>query len=193
MKNNNTNIVVCGVGGQGIILASNVLCYAAFLEGFDVKKSEVHGMAQRGGSVITHIRFGKKIYSPLIERGEADFILAFEKLEALRYADYLNKNGTLIVNNREIAPLPVLVGVDDYPVDIDKRLKRHRKTYFVDAERVARELGNFRIVNIVLLGFLSRFLNFNESSWHQGIEKYVKKKFIDLNIKAFTRARVLLH
>ncbi len=187
MKNNNKNIVICGVGGQGIILASNVLCYTAFLEGYDVKKSEVHGMAQRGGSVITHVRFGKKIYSPLIEKGGADFILAFEKLEALRYADYLDKNGVIIVNNREIVPVSVLVGSEKYPVDINKKLKRYRKAYLVDAEDTARSLKNFRVVNIILLGFLARFLKFKRQSWYESIKKYVKQKFVDLNIEAFNQ------
>ncbi len=184
---NTTDIVICGVGGQGIILASNVLCNVAFLEGFDVKKSEVHGMAQRGGSVITHVRFGKKVYSPLIEQGKGDFILAFEKLEALRYSHYSKKHGTVIVNDREIPPMSVLVGAAEYPKDIEKKLKSKARTYIVDATKIAVELGNIRTVNIVLLGVLSRFLDFKKTSWIQAIKKNVKERFVELNIIALKR------
>ncbi|UCF71576.1 MAG: indolepyruvate oxidoreductase subunit beta [candidate division WOR-3 bacterium] len=185
----NTNVIICGVGGQGIILASDVLCYCASLAGFDVKKSEVHGMAQRGGSVITHIRFGGKVYSPLIAQGTADYILAFEKVEALRYAHYLEKNGEIIVDNREIPPMSVLVGEAEYPADIDRRLTRMGKTHFIDATSIAAELGNMRVVNIVLLGVLSRFLRLKEKHWRDAIRKNVKEQFVDLNIQAFGRGR----
>lgn len=188
---NTTNIVICGVGGQGIILASNVLCSVAFLEGFDVKKSEVHGMAQRGGSVITHVRFGKKVYSPLIEQGTGDFILAFEKLEAIRYAQYLKKQGTIIVNDREMPPMSVLVGAAEYPKDIEKKLRKQAKTYFIDATKIALKLGNIRTVNIILLGVLSTFLNFKQKSWEEAIKKNIKEKFVDLNVGAFNRGKSL--
>lgn len=188
---NTTNIVICGVGGQGIILASNVLCSVAFLEGFDVKKSEVHGMAQRGGSVITHVRFGKMVYSPLIEQGTGDFILAFEKLEALRYSQYLKKQGTIIVNKREMPPMSVLVGTAEYPKDIEKKLRKQAKTYFIDATKLALELGNIRTVNIILLGVLSTFLNFKQKSWEEAIKKNIKEKFVDLNVGAFNRGKSL--
>lgn len=187
----NTNVVICGVGGQGIILASNVLCYTAFLEGCDAKKSEVHGMAQRGGSVITHVRFGKKVYSPLIEEGKGDFILAFEKLEALRYIHYLKKYGIAIINDREIPPMSVLVGTVSYPTNIEKKLKKYGTTYFIDAANVALELGNIRTVNIILLGVLSRFLKFKQKSWEQAIRKNVKERYIDLNITAFDKGHSL--
>ncbi len=182
-----TNVVICGVGGQGIILASNVLCSVAFSEALDVKKSEVHGMAQRGGSVITHVRFGKKVYSPLIEEGTSDFILAFEPLEALRYLPYLKENGIMIVNDREISPMSVLVGAAKYPQDIDRQLKKRGKTHFVDATSIALEMGNVRIVNILLLGVLSRFLNFKKQSWKEAIKENVRGRFVDLNITAFNR------
>lgn len=188
---NTTNIVICGVGGQGIILASNVLCSVAFLEGFDVKKSEVHGMAQRGGSVITHVRFGKMVYSPLIEQGTGDFILAFEKLEALRYSQYLKKQGTIIVNDREMPPMSVLVGAAEYPKDIEKKLRKQAKTYFIDATKIALKLGNIRTVNIILLGVLSTFLNFKQKSWEEAIKKNIKEKFVDLNVGAFNRGKSL--
>jgi indolepyruvate ferredoxin oxidoreductase beta subunit len=185
------NIIICGVGGQGIILASEVLCHTAFLEGLDVKKSEVHGMAQRGGSVITHVRFGKKVYSPLIEEGTSDYILAFEKLEALRYKHYLKKAGHIIVDNREIPPMSVLVGQAQYPEDIDRKLMKLGKTRFVDAAQIALELGNIRVVNIILLGVLSTYLDFTEKAWMKAIDDKVKEKFVDLNIRAFNRGREL--
>ncbi len=191
MKKNTTNIVICGVGGQGIILASNVLCHVAFLQGLDVKKSEVHGMAQRGGSVITHVRFGQKVYSPLIEEGTGDFILAFEKLEALRYIPQLKKNGIAIINDREIPPMSVLVGAADYPKHIEKKLRKHGTTYFIDATKIALELGNIRTVNIILLGVLSKFLKFKQKSWEQAIKDNVKEKFTDLNIAALSRGQSL--
>lgn len=192
MKRDSFDLVICGVGGQGIILASNVLCHAAFLEGFDVKKSEVHGMAQRGGSVITHVRIGKKIYSPLIEQGNGDLVLAFEKLEALRYIHYLKKNGTAIVNDREIPPMSVLTGAAQYPANIKDKLKRHGMIYFVDAEKIALELGDRRTVNIILLGVLSCFLGFKKKSWKTAISKNVKKKFVDLNVAAYNKGTSLL-
>ncbi|MGD9379770.1 MAG: indolepyruvate oxidoreductase subunit beta [candidate division WOR-3 bacterium] len=185
------NIIICGVGGQGIILASEVLCHTAFLEGLDVKKSEVHGMAQRGGSVITHVRFGKKVYSPLIEEGTSDYILAFEKLEALRYKHYLKKAGHIIVDNREIPPMSVLVGQAQYPEDIDRKLMKLGKIRFVDAAQIALELGNIRVVNIILLGVLSTYLDFTEKAWMKAISDKVKEKFVDLNIRAFNRGREL--
>lgn len=190
--NDITNIVICGVGGQGIILASDVLCYVASLAGYDVKKSEVHGMAQRGGSVITHVRFGKKIYSPLIAQGTAEYVLAFEKLEAMRYAHYLRKNGDIITDNREIPPMSVLVGQSEYPTDIDQKLARMGKTHLIDATSVAAELGSMRVVNIVLLGVLSRFLRMKEKYWQEAIKQNVKERFVELNIQAFSRGRELV-
>jgi indolepyruvate ferredoxin oxidoreductase beta subunit len=187
-----TNVVICGVGGQGIILASNVLCDAAFLEGLDVKKSEVHGMAQRGGSVVTHVRFGEKVHSPLIEEGTSDYMLAFEKLEALRYAYYLKRKGAIIVDNREIPPMSVLVGQTQYPQDSDQQLRKAYRTHSINAADIALELGNIRVVNIILLGVLSTFLSFKKESWAKAISDYVKKKFVDLNIKAFERGRELI-
>ncbi len=183
------NIVICGVGGQGIILASNVLCTAAFIEGNDVKKSEVHGMAQRGGSVITHVRFAEKVYSPLIEEGTADFILAFEKLEALRYLHYLKPKGMIIVNDREVLPMSVLVGAAEYPKDIDKKLKRRGNLLFVEADTPALELGNIRTVNIILLGVLSQFMDFKKKSWERALKENVKAKYVDLNMAAFGKGK----
>lgn len=186
-----TNTVICGVGGQGIILASDVLCHAAFLSKYDVKKSEVHGMAQRGGSVITHVRFGKEVHSPLIEKGTCDYMVAFEKLEALRYTDYLKKNADIIVDDREIAPMSVLVGETKYPVGIEKKLQKFGKVHSTDATKVAVELGNLRVVNIILLGLLSNFLDLDEKCWQDAIKQNVKERFVELNINAFNRGREL--
>ena len=192
MKPKNTNIVICGVGGQGIILASNVLCQAAFLEGHEVKKSEVHGMAQRGGTVITHVKYGDTVYSPLIAEGTADVLLAFEKLEAVRYGHYLRDTGTAVINDREIPPMSVLTGVAVYPTDINKHMKRIcRRAFFVQAEKIARSLGNVRAVNIVLLGVLAHDLDFRTRSWEQAIRNTVKARFVDLNLDAFYKGREL--
>ncbi len=186
------NIIICGVGGQGIILASNVLCHTAFLEGFDVKKSEVHGMAQRGGTVITHVKYGSKVYSPLIAEGTADFLLAFEKLEALRYSHYLKDNGIAMVNDREIPPMSVLIGAAEYPTDIPKQLKKLCRVHLVTAEKIAHDLGNIRVVNVVLLGVLSRALDFRTDSWERAIRSNVKERYVDLNISAFHKGRDLV-
>ncbi len=184
-KNRITNIVICGVGGQGIILASNVLCSAAFYQGYDIKKSEVHGMAQRGGSVITHVRFGPRIYSPLIEEGMAHYILAFEQLEAMRYLHYLKRNGKLIVNDRRIPPMSVLTGQSKYPDDILPKLHAHGRVYLINAVKKAYELGNERIVNIILLGVLARFLKFKPDTWAKALQENIKEKYLDLNRQAF--------
>lgn len=180
-----SNIIICGVGGQGILLASDILCSAAFLEGFDVKKSEIHGMAQRGGSVITHIRFGPKVYSPLIEEGKADFILSFEKLEALRYSYFLKKDGIVIVNDLALPPMSVLTGAKKYPENIIDTIKENGDVYLIPAQTIAQELGNVRVVNIVLLGSLARFLDFKKQVWFDAIKENVKPQYVDLNIKAF--------
>ncbi|MCX7995307.1 MAG: indolepyruvate oxidoreductase subunit beta [candidate division WOR-3 bacterium] len=180
-----TNIIICGVGGQGILLASDILCTAAFLTGYDVKKSEIHGMAQRGGSVITHVRFGRKIYSPLVEEGNADFILAFEKLEALRYSYFLKKDCRIIVNDLQLPPLSVLTGEKEYPDNVIKILKTLGKVDVIQAHDIALRLGNVRVTNVVLLGSLSRYLNFPENIWIDALKENVKPQYQDLNIKAF--------
>jgi indolepyruvate ferredoxin oxidoreductase beta subunit len=181
----NTNVIICGVGGQGILLASDILCMAAFLADNDVKKSEIHGMAQRGGSVTTHIRFGRKVYSPLIEEGGADFILSFEKLEALRYYYYLKKNGIMIVNDLELPPMTVLIGGKTYPKEIIDNLQKIGYVYLIPAQDIALKLGNVRAVNIVLLGSLARFLDFEKKVWIDAIKENVKPQYFDLNVRAF--------
>ncbi len=192
MTAGSVNIIICGVGGQGIILASNVLCHTAFLEGFDVKKSEVHGMAQRGGTVITHVKYGSKVYSPLIAEGTADFLLAFEKLEALRYSHYLKDKGVAMVNDREIPPMSVLIGAAAYPADIPKQLSKQYRVHLVAAEKIAHDMGNVRVVNIVLLGVLARALQFTTGSWERAIRSNVKERYVDLNISAFHKGRELV-
>ncbi|MGQ9464927.1 MAG: indolepyruvate oxidoreductase subunit beta [bacterium] len=180
-----TDIIICGVGGQGILLASDILCTAAFLDGFDVKKSEIHGMAQRGGSVVTHVRFGPKVYSPLVEEGRADFILAFEKLEALRYSYFLKKRGVVLVNDFELPPMSVLTGEKKYPENVIDVLKQNSDVFLLPAQKIALTLGNVRAVNVVLLGSLARFLSFPKEIWFNAIKENVRPQYVDLNIRAF--------
>ncbi len=184
-NNKITSIIICGVGGQGILLSSDILCTAAFLAGYDVKKSEIHGMAQRGGSVITHARFGKKVYSPLVEEGSADFILAFEKLEALRYSYFLKEKGIIILNDLEIPPMSVLTGERKYPEDLINKLKSIATVNLVPAQDIALRLGNVRVANVVLLGSIAKFLHFPKEVWIEAIKENVKPQYHDLNIKAF--------
>jgi len=181
-----TKIVICGVGGQGIILASDILSLVAMEEGYDVKKSEVHGMAQRGGSVISNCVFGEKVYSPLIGLGEGDILLAFEKLEALRSLPYLKKNGKMIVNDYERLPITVASGNVTYPENIIKTLKKRIKNLiYVDGVKIAARLGNISTTNVVLLGVLARFLPFKQENWFSVIEKRVPKKTVEINKTAF--------
>ena len=180
------NVLICGVGGQGILLASDVLAQAALNEGLDVKKSEVHGMAQRGGSVVSHVRFGPKVYSPLIEEATADFVLAFEKLEGLRYLHFLASKGTIIVDTLELPPLSVLAGKESYPPDIPGTIrKKTKRAYFIDGSETAKKLGNIRTQNVVLLGALSHFLKFKPASFKDALAALVKPKFLELNLQAF--------
>jgi indolepyruvate ferredoxin oxidoreductase beta subunit len=186
MKEQTTNILVCGVGGQGVLLFTDILGEVAMLAGLDVKKSEVHGMAQRGGSVVSQIRFGPKVFSPLIPETEADFIVAFEKLEALRYIHYLRPQGRLLVDSLEVPPMSVLTGQRDYPTDIISRLEaRTRNLYIIDAFRYAQELKETRAQNIIMLGVLARFLSFSQELYDTAIRKYIKPQFHELNLKAF--------
>ncbi len=184
------NIIFCGVGGQGVILASKVLMETAMSEGHDVKESEVHGMAQRGGSVNCNVRFGEKVYSPLIPKNGADYIVSFELLESVRMIPFLSENGTLIVNNLKIDPVPVQNGEMEYPSNINNWLNENVKSHeVVETSEILAEAGNKKALNIVMLGFLSKHLDFKEESWISSIEKIVKPKFVDLNKKAFMLAR----
>lgn len=184
------DVVMSGVGGQGILVASDVLSLVAMHAGFDAKKSEVHGMAQRGGSVVSQVRFGEKIYSPLISPGKADLILAFEKLEAVRYLDMLKPNGFLVINEQQITPLTVFFSDIPYPesVEVICRKKTENIATF-EGIKIAEELGNQRVLNTVMLGALSNFLQFEESHWLKAIEERVPPKTMELNRKAFEAGR----
>jgi len=180
------NITLVGVGGQGTLLASEILCQVALLSGKDVKKSEVHGMAQRGGSVVSQVRVGDKVHSPLIGLGETDFLISFEKLEALRHAHFLAPDGVAMVNDQEIRPVTVSSGQAEWPADLDGMLKStFPKLELLPALAMARELGNVRAVNLVMIGALSNHLDIEDSVWHEAIKALVKPKFVELNLKAF--------
>ncbi|PWM39657.1 MAG: indolepyruvate oxidoreductase subunit beta [Clostridiales bacterium] len=183
------NILIVGVGGQGTLLASVLLGNLAMNGGYDVKLSEVHGMAQRGGSVVTHVRMGEQeVCAPVIDRGGADIIVAFEMLEAYRWVEYLKKGGKLFVNRQRINPMPVIMGTAKYPDDIEGFLKREiGNVKFVDALEIAEELGNVKAVNTVLMGVLAKELPFDREEWLAQIEKTVKPRFVELNKKAFMR------
>jgi len=185
------NIIISGVGGQGIITASEILSEVALFNGFDVKKSEVHGMSQRGGSVVSHVRFGEKVYSPLIEKGTCDVILAFEKAEALRWLHYLKpEEGIVIVNDLEIIPNIVSLGLDTYPENIEDTLKKvASKVFVMDGIGIAKEAGDPRTANTALLGALSNYLPFSEESWIEVIKRRVKPNTIEANLKAFRMGR----
>jgi len=187
---NSANILICGVGGQGVLLFSDVLSGAALTAGFDVKKSEVHGMAQRGGSVIGQIRYGKKVYSPLVARGTARVLCALEQIEALRYAEYLAPGGLVVVNSQTITPVTVSMGAAKYPKDVEAKLRSvfPRLIYF-DAGKRAVEVGDIRAANVVLLGALSTGLDLPMEAWKQAIEDSVKPKFREMNLKAFDIGR----
>lgn len=180
------NILIVGVGGQGTLLASKVLGRVAQLAGQDVKQSEVHGMAQRGGSVVTYVRFGDKVFSPLIEKGQADMILAFETLESLRWADYLKPDGTLIINDQKISPMPVIIGAAVYPDNVyDKLADAGISSVIVNAMELAKQIGEVRAVNIILLGVAARFMSFSREIWEQAIRESVPAKVLSINCQAF--------
>lgn len=185
-----TNILIVGVGGQGTILASRVLSGVIQKIGFDVKVSEIHGMAQRGGSVVTQVRYGQDVASPIIPKGEADIILAFEKLEALRWLPYLKENGSILVNDQRIDPMPVIMGMADYPVHaLDAIRQLINDVIVIDALKIAVETGNAKAVNVVLLGLLSRFLNMDKQLWLDVLQDTVPAKFLASNIQAFEAGR----
>ncbi len=186
------NVIFAGVGGQGVILASKILMETAMNAGYDVKESEVHGMAQRGGSVDCNVRYGEKVYSPLISKAGADYIVSLEMLETMRKMEYLAPGGTLIVNREKIDPAPVQTGVMEYPGDIEEWVKGNVPgSVFLDTAGALKEAGSKKALNIVMLGFLSNYLEFQESQWIHAIRSLVKEKFIDMNIKAFSLGRGL--
>lgn len=179
------SILFVGVGGQGIILASKILTEGLVKFGYDVKMSEVHGMAQRGGSVTTQVRFGEKVYSPLIGLGEADVVVAFEKVEAARWIGYLKDGGSLVINDYEIYSLPVLIGKEKYPEDVIERIReRVENTKVFNAAQTAEALGNIKAQNIVLLGALIKALGLENLDWEQVVKDNLPEKMHDLNIKA---------
>lgn len=185
------NIMIVGVGGQGSLLASKLLGHLLLTEGFDVKVSEVHGMSQRGGSVVTYVRFGEKVYSPIIDKGQADFIVSFEKLEAARYLEYLKADGRIVVNTQEIDPMPVITGAMQYPSGLVEKMEAlGAKVDAMDCLTLAEQAGSSKAVNIVLMGRLSRY--FDEipvEKWQKAIEECVPAKFLELNQKAFLLGR----
>lgn len=182
---NTKNIMIVGVGGQGTLLASRILGNAVISEGYDVKVSEVHGMSQRGGSVVTYVKYGNKVFSPIIDRGEADMILAFEKLEAARALPYLKEGGTVILNDREIAPMPVITGAAEYPDGLVADIASKAKVIAIDALSLSLEAGSAKAVNVVLIGVLARSSDISKEVWIQTIKDTVPAKFLDLNLKAF--------
>ncbi|TYP00326.1 indolepyruvate ferredoxin oxidoreductase beta subunit [Geothermobacter ehrlichii] len=185
-----TNIYLVGVGGQGILLASEILSEALMLAGHDVKKAEVHGMAQRGGSVVSHVRFGSRVYSPIIPEGEGDILFGFELLETYRHLHFLRPDGRVIVNDLRILPPGVNLGLQEYPDAIAERISEaFADTTIVDAASLATKAGSERAANTVLLGALSRRLELDEAIWRQAITHMVPEKFRELNLRAFELGR----
>lgn len=180
------NILIVGVGGQGTILASKICGYVAESGGLDVKLSEIHGMSQRGGSVVTHVRMGEKVYSPLIMEGTADIIMAFEELEGLRWLKYLKKNGVVIVNTQQILPMPVIVGNAKYPEGVTAEMdKLGVNNHPIDAANIAAKLGTSKAANVVLIGALARKLDFPKDYWLEAIKATVKRDSLEMNLAAF--------
>ena len=178
------SILLVGVGGQGTILASKILTLGLMEAGYDVKMSEIHGMSQRGGSVSSQVRYGEKVYSPVVEKGAADIVVAFEKMEALRALDYLKEDGVLVVNDVEIPSMSVIVGDEDYPADVLEEIGKHVKEKVVDATKLATELGNEKAANIILLGTIIKSMGLEEINWDAILEANIKPKFVELNKKA---------
>ena len=181
------NIMIVGVGGQGSLLASKLLGRLLLTRGYDIKVSEVHGMSQRGGSVVTYVRFGDKVYSPVIDKGEADYIVSFELLEAARWTEYLKPDGKVIVNTQQINPMPVIIGAAEYPENLVQKMRdAGLNVDAFDALSLAEQAGSTKAVNIVLMGHLSKNFDFTQEEWMEAIEQSVPAKFLELNKKAFT-------
>lgn len=184
------SIMIVGVGGQGSLLASRLLGNVLLSQGFDVKVSEVHGMSQRGGSVVTYVKYGEKVYSPVIEKGEADVIISFEELEAARYLPYLKKGGHIITSTQKIDPMPVITGAAEYPGNIVKKIEEKGiKVTAVDALSLAEQAGNAKASNVVLMGVASKSTDFDVNVWQEAIRACVPPKFLELNKKAFELGR----
>ncbi len=185
------NIMIVGVGGQGTLLASRILGGITRKAGFDVKISEVHGMAQRGGSVVTYVRYGDNVAEPIVEEGCADVLIAFERLEALRYAHFLKENGIMIINDQRMDPMPVAVGMAEYPENIIESLKETYNVVSVDAQDVALQIGNARVFNTVILGVTAKQMDFAKEEWIKVIEETVPPKTVEINKKAFEAGYML--
>ena len=184
------NIMIVGVGGQGSLLASKLLGHLLLTRGYDVKVSEVHGMSQRGGSVVTYVRYGDKVYSPIIDRGEADLIVSFEQLEAARWIEYLRPDGTIVTNTQKTDPMPVITGAAVYPEGlIEKMRDRGANVDAIDALSLAEKAGSSKAVNLVLMGRLSKYFDFSDDVWQEAIEACVPAKFLELNRRAFALGR----
>lgn len=179
------NIMIVGVGGQGTLLASRIIGNVAIANGYDVKVSEVHGMSQRGGSVVTYVKYGENVYSPIIDKGEADIILAFEKLEAYRALPFLRKGGKMIANTQEINPMPVITGKMKYPENIEEKISVNTDFTSVDAFSLAEQAGNIKAVNVVLIGVMAKLTDIPKENWIEVIKNSVPAKFLEVNLKAF--------
>lgn len=192
-KTETKSIVLVGVGGQGILLASEILAQAAMLEGYEVKTNEVHGMAQRGGSVVAQVRYGPMVYSPLVARGSAQVLGALEQIEALRFAEFLSPGGLAVVNAQAIVPVSVSSGEARYPVDVESRLQAaFPRLAYIRAAEAAAVLGNVQATNIVILGAVSKGLDLPEKAWREAISASVKERFLELNLKAFEKGRSMV-
>ena len=179
------NIMVVGVGGQGTLLTSRIIGKVALNAGFDVKLSEVHGMAQRGGSVVTFVRYGEKVYEPVVEEGCVDILISFERLEAERYAHFLKPDGVIIVNDCRIDPMTVVIGASTYPENIIEELSAAHKVYSIDAGQIARGLGNNKVLNSVVLGLAAKHIGFDEQAWLEVVKSTVPQKTVEINTLAF--------
>jgi indolepyruvate ferredoxin oxidoreductase beta subunit len=190
------NIFLSGVGGQGTILASNILGQVLLEAGYDVKKAEVHGMAQRGGDVTTHFRYGKKVYSPLIKEGDADFLVSFELLEALRYINWVKPEGKVVLNKHKILPPAVNLGKMEYPAGVEEAFKKHfgENVWVVNGRDIAKELGNIQVANVVLLGALSNFFpDLKADRWTDVIKEILPPRLHDINVQAFQQGQKAVH
>lgn len=185
MAKNTVNIMIVGVGGQGTLLASRILGNITTSCGYDVKISEVHGMAQRGGSVVTFVRYGENVAEPIVEEGQADILIAFERLEAMRYSHFLKKDGTIIVNDQRIDPMTVVTGAAEYPENIIENLAKKYNVISLDAMAEAAKLGNTRVFNTIILGVTATKMEFEKATWIETINNIVPPKTVELNLKAF--------
>lgn len=185
MANTTKNIMIVGVGGQGTLLTSRILGGIIVDAGYDVKLSEVHGMAQRGGSVVTFVRYGEKVAEPIVEEGQADVLIAFERLEALRYAHFLKKDGAIVINDQRIDPITVVTGAASYPDNIIENLEKEHRVYRVDAMGEALKMGNSKVFNVIVLGVAAKHMDFSKEAWLEAIEKTVPPKTVEMNKKAF--------